>query len=108
MHWRKRMGAIVMAGGSIAACSGEGNDAGLVQQNDTQVTLQPSRAPAAPSVPRVAIASDGLVTPSGYHIPICNANPDPCCRFPDMPECQRDAGAPPEDAAPDGACDAQE
>jgi hypothetical protein len=103
MHWRQRIGAIVVAGGSLAACGGDGDGGGLVREAATTGAL-PSRAPAAPSVARAASASDGLQT--GYAIPMCNANPDPCCRLPDLPECQRDAG--PEDAGAEGACDAHE
>ena len=110
MDWRKRIGAIVVAGGSLAACSGDGDGAGLVRQ-ETASGAEPSRAPAAPSVPRAAVASEGLQT-GGYFIPVCNANPDPCCRNPDLPECPRDAGpvvdAAVVDAGSDGACHAHE
>jgi hypothetical protein len=40
-----------------------------------------------------------------YVVPMCNANPDPCCRFPDLPQCHADAGG---DGGSDGACEASE
>jgi hypothetical protein len=112
-----RMGAIVLAGGSLAACSGEDETSGVAREatsgaEPTRVRPGPSgaratssAAPAAPNVARAALASEGRV-PSGYFVPMCNANPDPCCRFPDLPECRVDAGAPDDAGARDDAAEA--
>jgi hypothetical protein len=95
---------MVLAGGSMGACSGESAEPLAVRQGHEEATA--SRAPATPNVSR-AVASEGLDDGSGYAIPMCNANPDPCCRFPDLPECNVDAGpeADVDDAGAEASCD---
>jgi hypothetical protein len=87
MDWRTRMTAILLAGGSLAACGGsaptEGVDspqAELPGKDDPRlVTPEPLPRPSAAALqPR-------------YRVPLCNANPDPCCRFPQAPVCHAPA-----------------
>jgi hypothetical protein len=98
MHWRVRMTAIVIAGGSIAACAGrtekqgesgpdraQGGPAALGSSHDAAPT------PTSPGERLRAPLPEGRVS-GGWAVPACNANPDPCCRFPDGPTCHVDAG----------------
>jgi hypothetical protein len=89
MDWRMRVTAILLAGGSLAACGGspptEGVDSPQAEQprkgEPRLVPLEPLPRPSASQVqPR-------------YGVPLCNANPDPCCRFPQAPECRAPARA---------------
>jgi hypothetical protein len=98
MHWRDRMMAIALAGGSVAACSE------AVERADVEGTVPPRGGDTATGLvtmpsPR-ALSSIDRVMPGdeaplgGYIVPRCNANPDPCCQSPDLPMCQADAGQP--------------
>lgn len=75
------MMAIALAGGSIAACADAPDPAGA----DGTASEQMVGAHLVMHVP--------VDTRRPYGIPLCNANPDPCCRNPEMPGCARDAGA---------------
>jgi hypothetical protein len=114
MHWRKRMAAIALAGGSLASCVGGGHTAEVLDDHvpptpgepNLEATRSTDAAPEAALTPlraRPAVWPNALRPPPVHIIPICNANPDPCCRFPDM--C-RDAGKDAGDAGKDAACDA--
>ncbi len=87
MHWRTHLMAIVLAGGSVAGCSDPREAAEQPQQS-------PPPAPRAPVVDHYALeATDaGAAGPRRPLVPACNANPDPCCRNPDLPGCDADAG----------------
>jgi hypothetical protein len=96
MDWRTRIAAIVLAGGSVAGCASAADpgDAGM-----------PDAAPRSSLEPSIEVLDAGVVRPTPrvivnvlpeglpaaqkprVRIPVCNANPDPCCRFPDAPEC---------------------
>jgi hypothetical protein len=95
------MGAIVLAGGSLTACSSEAVAPGHAVEEARRDPEQET-APPAPSGAR-AVALEILT--GNYAVPVCNANPDPCCRFPDLPRCHADAGA---EGGSDGACEASE
>jgi hypothetical protein len=110
MHWRTRMMAIVLAGGSITACSERADSTGVDGAT-------PSRS--AGSVPDPTVVTPLLELPLQdaaaqspvYRIPRCNANPDPCCHDPTLPGCGVDGGdeaavvdAAEEDAAVGDAC----
>jgi hypothetical protein len=107
MHWRKRMMAIALAGGSVAACSSE-----IADPTDVTSTVPAgglgSGWSAVPA-PRGNSTVDRVLTATrfpggGFVIPPCNANPDPCCRNPDLPQCPvPDAGSP--DAGSEAAGD---
>lgn len=92
MDWRTRIAAIVLAGGSVTGCASAADpgDAGLpeVSTGPTSGPLEPGPSPA----PAILIERSPAVLPQQIgrprsRIPICNANPDPCCRSPDAPEC---------------------
>jgi hypothetical protein len=109
MHWHFHMMAIVLAGGSVAACS-EGSEvdtSGASQQQRESTTAGASASAPGSLVeglsPLVRALPQRAAPSMGYRIPPCNANPDPCCRNPDLPGCQVDAGADVPDAATDAA-----
>lgn len=114
MHWRKRMMAIALAGGSVAACSEAAAPVDVEGTAPAPADEQSAGGPAAPPAltvsPALASEMEGTYAPArGYAIPRCNANPDPCCRMPDLPECvARDAGTGDDDADAgevEAACD---
>lgn len=74
------MMAIALAGGSIAACADAPDPAGADGAEREPMV-------GAHLVMRVPVEARGA-----YGIPLCNANPDPCCRNPDLPGCAHDAG----------------
>lgn len=93
MDWRTRIAAIVLAGGSVAGCASAADpaDGGLpdVSPGSTSGLPEPGPSPAA----EILIERSPAVLPQHVgrprsRIPICNANPDPCCRSPDAPECE--------------------
>jgi hypothetical protein len=121
MHWRNRMLAIALAGGSVAACAEEADPG--VTDTVAPTSGDTTSGSTAPPLPGDSLLHDVMLGDNlrrgGYVIPPCNANPDPCCRNPDLPMCQVDAGpadaagpeadvndaAPPEAAPPDeGSC----
>lgn len=96
MDWRTRIAAIVLAGGSVAGCAAAADpgdagtgmpDAGPASTGGSgpwePATLHPNltnlveKSPERPPAPKPR-----------YRVPICNANPDPCCRAPDGPGCE--------------------
>lgn len=98
MDWKTRMTAIVLAGGSVAACAGSAapDDAAGSQ---TEAQAQQRGAPSRPNVgamlrvqpvrlPEPSAQPAPQLGPTVVHVPICNANPDPCCRSPDAPGCR--------------------
>ena len=47
------------------------------------------------------LATGAAGCPDGPHIPLCNANPDPCCSMPDSAACKnRDLSVPVDMATP--------
>jgi hypothetical protein len=91
MDWKARIAAIVLAGGSVAGCASAadpGNDAGT-----SDASNRPIGTPTEPVViPATTIRVEKLreAPPPAkprYRVPVCNANPDPCCRAPQSPEC---------------------
>jgi hypothetical protein len=93
------MMAIALAGGSVAACSEAVGPVDVEGTAPAPADDHAARGSATPPALMVTPAIDTAVVPAsdppprGYTIPRCNANPDPCCREPDLPECQaRDAG----------------
>jgi hypothetical protein len=65
MSWRRRIIELVLAGGTLAGC---GDKPTVITNNFEQVDM------AMP------------------YPPVCNANPDPCCLHPTLPECLADGG----------------
>lgn len=97
MDWRTRIAAIVLAGGSVAGCASAadpGVDAGTAEpspQSSGSVSVSGNSAeplvdPAA-TIPLVKLPEVPARPRRRYQVPICNANPDPCCRAPNSPEC---------------------
>ena len=90
MDWKARIAAIALAGGSVAGCASAadpGNDAGT-----SEASTRPVGAPTQVVDPASTILVEKLreVPPPArrrYQVPVCNANPDPCCRAPQSPEC---------------------
>ncbi len=66
MSWKRRILEIVLAGGTLAGCS------------DTVVNTDMA----------IQDMSGGDMTFSFT----CNANPDPCCANPQLPQCPKDGG----------------
>jgi hypothetical protein len=95
MDWGKRIAAIVLAGGSVAGCAGadEPGDGGTfappLASSEGRPALFVGPAPTI-QVDRVPVNRLSQPGPR-YRIPLCNANPDPCCRSPDSQGCE-DAG----------------
>jgi hypothetical protein len=93
MDWRTRIAAIVLAGGSVTGCASAADpgDAGLPDPAPGS-TIEPAEPVVAPTpVPNVKlrpISTEQQPLKPRVRIPVCNANPDPCCRFPDSPECR--------------------
>lgn len=92
MDWRTRIAAIVLAGGSVAGCASAADpvDAGLpdVSPGSTGGPSEPGPSPAAILIERSPAVLPQHVTRPRYRVPLCNANPDPCCRSPESPECE--------------------
>ncbi len=76
MDWRTRIAAILLAGGSVAGCASAGGPS------------EPGPSPAAILIERSPAVLPQQVTRPRYRVPLCNANPDPCCRSPHAPECE--------------------
>jgi hypothetical protein len=104
MHWRFHMMAIVLAGGSVTTCSdaSEVDTTALSQGGESTAVDASARTPEPPSTTPIRhVQLKGAAPSMGYAIPPCNANPDPCCRNPDLPGCHADAGASGDDAEAD-------
>jgi hypothetical protein len=101
------MMAIALAGGSVAACSQAPDPTDVEGTAPAPGEDNASSSSAAFPGARKFSTVDRLVTgddaPPRFTIPRCNANPDPCCRNPDMPGCPVDAGT--QDDADAGAGD---
>jgi hypothetical protein len=91
MSWHRRLAAIALAGGSIAACSDAADShddstvpptRGAEREAGAPTVAHPHRSDVAPAPPWLAFQ-----TGAAYVIPACNANPDPCCRMPGLPQC---------------------
>ena len=88
------MAAMVLAGGSVAGCAGAGDpgDGGiylpptLASADGQQALLVVGPAPTI-QVDRVPVNDPSARKPQ-YRVPLCNANPDPCCRHPDSEGCE--------------------
>ncbi len=98
MDWRTRIAAIVLAGGSVAGCAAAADpgDAGTPDAGpaSTGGPWEPEIHPALSAVDE-KLPEVSPLPRRRYRIPICNANPDPCCRSPHSPTCE---GATPLDA----------
>jgi hypothetical protein len=104
MHWRLHLMAIVLAGGSVAACSdpSEVDKTALSQGGESKAADASAGKPQLVGTVPIHPTQLEVAAPSmGYVIPPCNANPDPCCRNPDLPGCHADAGASGDDAEAD-------
>jgi hypothetical protein len=88
MDWRTRIAAIVLAGGTVAGCAGSSTD-----PPDAAPPDPGPRSTTDPTAPVLDPALRSLVSPRKprWRIPICNANPDPCCRTPQASSCTEGA-----------------
>lgn len=92
MDWRTRIAAIVLAGGSVAGCASAADpgDAGMpdAEPRTSVEPFEPAIDPAPAPVHLAEVSTERPPPPKPrVRIPVCNANPDPCCRLPDSPEC---------------------
>lgn len=96
MDWRTRIAAIVLAGGSVTGCASAADpgDAGTPEAGP-RPSAEPSQVGVGP-MPTILVnlapeppPPAAPTTEPRVRIPLCNANPDPCCHFPDAPECHR-------------------
>jgi hypothetical protein len=86
------MVAIALAGGSIAACSDGAELPGGRLEQTGGAAPDASAAHAPNNINPARVAPEKFPILTGYAVPACNANPDPCCRLPGWPGCGADAG----------------
>jgi hypothetical protein len=79
------MAAMLLAGGSIAACGSTGApDGGVATEPQSQERIDASKMDATAPGPigraRELLRISPEPRPHRPHVPVCNANPDPYCR----------------------------